>query len=109
MVYKFGTKKFKNWDEMDEYTRSKEFEKEWENAKKVKFSFGCVKCKKTIKGKVRGGWEKGKKGSEFSMYCKKCFRENFHPVIKYESRNCREQAISASRNSRKICGYPVKR
>ena len=82
MVYKFGNKTFKTWDDMDRYTRSEEFEKEFKDAKEVKFTFGCVKCRKTIKGKIRSRWKRTKKGSELNMYCKKCFSRYLHFTLK---------------------------
>ena len=50
MSYKLGKKRFKTWDEMDEYTRSPEFEIEVKKAKEIKVDWVCAKCRKVIKG-----------------------------------------------------------
>ena len=54
----------------------------------IKFEMGCSKCNKVIKGKVksRGYTDKKKDGTYFGtkLYCEKCFKKLFHPVIKNE-------------------------
>ena len=86
MSYKLGKKRFKTWEEMDEYTRSPEFEIEVKKAKEVKFDWVCVKCKKVISGRPHTvdipSKKDKRKSMGFGFYCKKCFRKYFHPIVK---------------------------
>lgn len=83
MVYKFGNKKFKTWEEMDEYTRSQEFEAGFKKGKEVKVEWVCIKCKKVINGVpcLKNIYSKKYVVIGWKYYCKKCFKRDFHPKV----------------------------
>lgn len=85
MVYKIGNKRYKTWDEYDDALRNlADDPKDW---KDVKFTYGCNKCKKNIKGRPYGRDRKLKNGTiAFELYCKKCFGKYYHITLETNGR-----------------------